>query len=140
TAEGAIMQRPAVELNQSHIVKGETSTRRILAYLLRAMRLRMDVDRVGRERYRNMASELADALVPYVVAEKTGLSFIRAIAERMQVDLTGGDSQGPVEIWLPEGRIRWDRAIAALDYRHVRNVIHENAPFLTTWAWDRVPE
>lgn len=135
------MQRPSVELNQSHIPKSETATRRVLAYLLRALRLRVDVEKIGRDRLRGLASEVANTLVPLVVSEKTGMGFMRALAERLHVDLTGGDTDwGPVEAWLPEGRIRWDRAIAALDYRHVRNVIHENPDFLATWAWDRLPE
>jgi hypothetical protein len=132
------MERPTVVLDQSHVGKTVKEARRVLSYLLRAMKKRVDASAIGRERFRGLSSELSNSLVPLVVSEKSTLAFGKALANRFGIDLTGGDTEwGPVEAWLPEGRIRWDRALAALDYRHVRLVVHENPAFLATFACDR---
>lgn len=105
------------------------------------MKLRVTREAIGESRYRGLSSELSDALIPLVVSEKSALAFGKALANRFSIDLTGGDTEwGPIEAWLPEGRLRWDRALAALDYRHVRLVIHENPAFLATFACDRACE
>lgn len=86
-------------------------------------------------RLSSVSSELASSLVPLVVSERTALGFYRALCARFDVDPTGADSDyGPIEAWLPEGFIRWDRAIASMDYKHLRLVIHENPSFLATFA------
>src|SRR5690606_26982385 len=42
----------------------------------------------------------------------------------------------PVEAWLPEGRIRWDRALSLMDHGVMRIVIQESPEFLATFARD----
>lgn len=129
------MKRPAKELLHTDLAPGIKSTRRLLAYLLRATRLRMVKDKLREHRYRRIPSELGDALIPIVVGERSPLGFYRAVCARFSVDPSGGDSEwGPIEAWLPEGRVRWDRVCAALDYEDMRTVIHESPEFLATFA------
>lgn len=69
------------------------------------------------------------------MAERSSLSFFRALCTRFEVEAAGGDCDfGPIEIWLPHGRIRWDRALSAIEYRHLRLVIHENPGLFVTFA------
>lgn len=117
-------------------------TRRLLAYLLRGTRMRISRDRIGERRYKGLSGEIADALTPLVVSERSVLGFYRAFCARFGVDATGGDSEfGPVHAWLPERgqphgvrRVRWDRAVAALDYKRVRLVIQENPSLFASFA------
>lgn len=135
------MTRPEKTLQHSDIQPGIKSTRRVLAYLLRATKMRVQSEVIGRSRYLQLPTELADALVPLVVSERSMLAFYRALCARFSVDATGGDSgYGPIEAWLGEGRIRWDRACAALNYDDVRLVIHESPDFLATFACDSSAE
>ena len=98
----------------------------------------MSQDRIGRARWSSLSREFADSLIPLVVSERSALGFYRALCSRFDVDPTGGESQfGPVEVWLPEGRIRWDRALSSLDYGQLRVVVHENPDFLSTFAFSR---
>lgn len=131
------MIRPEKTLQRSDIQPGIKTTRRVLAYLLRATKRRIRREAITDHRYRRLPTELADALVPLVVSERSMLGFYRALCARFSVDATGGDSEyGPIEVWLKEGRIRWDRACAALNYDDVRLVIHESPDFLATFACD----
>lgn len=130
------MQRPANEVDLTNAPKTITTCRRLLSYLLRATRLQIDRDKIGQGRFASLSAELSDALIPLVVSERSALGFYRALCARFSVDPTGGDGNwGPIEAWLPDGRIRWDRALASLDYAHMRLVIHENPAFLSTFAF-----
>lgn len=132
------MKRPEKSMLHTDIQPGVKSTRRVLAYLFRATHMRITSDAIGEHRYRRLAGEIADALVPLVVSERSMLAFYRAFCARFRVDPSGADSDyGPIEAWLTEGRIRWDRACAALNYDDVRLVIHESPDFLATFACDR---
>jgi hypothetical protein len=132
------MQRPSRLIDHAALERSASSCRRLVAYLLRATVKRVSRDAVGGDRFRSLSSELADCLVPLVVSERSALAFYRALCARFSVDATGGDGDGqgwgPVEAWLPEGRLRWDRLLAAIDYRHLRLVAHENAALLATFA------
>jgi hypothetical protein len=140
------MHRPETELRHSNIPPGVRSTRRLVAYLLRATRLRIREDAVGRERLRALSGELADALLATVASCRSPLAFYRAICTRFAVDPTGGDHEfGPIEAWLPagsgpSGRIRWDHACAAIDYGDLRTVVRESPDFLATFACARGDE
>lgn len=129
------MQRPANEIEPKTIAKNITNARRLLCYLLRATRLRMRAEQLGAQRYSSVSSELSNALIPLVVSERSCLAFFRALCTRFSVEATGGpDDYGPIELWMPTGRLRWDRALAAIDYADLRLVIHENPGFLATFA------
>jgi hypothetical protein len=69
-----------------------------------------------------------------VVSERSCLAFYRAFCTRFGIESTGDGEYGPVELWMPTGRLRWDRALAAIDYRDLRLIIHENPDFLATFA------
>jgi len=132
------MQRPEAELSHKDIQSTIHATRRLLAYLLRASVLRVSRERIGEHRYSSLSGELASSLIPLIVSEKSPLGFYRAFCTRFDIDPTGGDSEyGPVEAWLPEGRIRWDRALAAMTIANMRVVVHENPDFLATFARER---
>lgn len=132
------MKRPEKELTAQDIPGGIKATRRLLAYLLRATAIRIDRDNIGVRRFEDLPSEITSCLVPFVVSERSPLGFYRAFCRRFDVDPAGGDSEwGPIEAWLPEGRIRWDRALAAMNYDDVRVVVHESPEFLSTFATDR---
>jgi len=134
------MKRPEKELMKEDIEGGIKATRRLLSYLLRGTVKRVSRDRIGIRRYRELSAEITSSLIPFVVSERSPLGFYRAFCRRFEVDPTGGDtSWGPVEAWLPEGRIRWDRALAAMHYDDIRTVIHESPEFLATFATDRDP-
>lgn len=96
---------------------------------------RVDRKRVGENRYRNLARELADCLLPHALAERTPLGWFRALAHRFDVDLTRAHPSGfAAAAWLPEGRIRWDAAVALIDARHLRLVLHENPHLFASFA------
>lgn len=106
--------------------------------------IRTRKDRIGEHRYASRGDELAQALVPLVVSERSALGFLRALAARWDVSLSGdADVSWPVEAWLPPHgdqpatRIRWDRALLSLDYDHARLVVHENPSLLSTLALAR---
>ena len=131
------MQRPEKNLTASSFLSPLTAneTRRLLAYLLRATVRRVREDRIGEHRFRGLAGELAGALVPLVVGASSPLGFYRGLCERFAVDATGSDTEwGPIEAWLPEGRIRWDRALAVMSLATMRRVIEESPEFLATFA------
>jgi hypothetical protein len=111
--------------------------RRVLAGLLRATERRMRADVMGRDRYNSRSSEISEMLAPLMVSERSLLGFYKAFCERFGVDPTGADSEwGPIEVWLTEGRIRWDRTIASLTYRDCLTLIHESADLLASYACD----
>lgn len=131
------MQRPEKNLTASSFLSPLTAneTRRLLAYLLRATVRRVREDRIGEHRFRGLAGELAGALVPLVVGASSPLGFYRGLCDRFAVDATGSDTEwGPIEAWLPEGRIRWDRALAVMSLATMRRVIEESPEFLATFA------
>lgn len=131
-------QRPTNELLHSDLPRGIKATRRLLAYLLRAARIRMVESKLGRERMLTLASELGDALLALVVAHRSTLAVFQALATRFTVDLTGGESEhGPLEVWLAEGRARWDHVCAAIDYSDLRTVVREAPDFFATFACAR---
>lgn len=95
----------------------------------------MSAESLGKDRFYSRSGEIKDCLIPYVVSEHTCLGFYRAFCDRFGVDPTGGDSDwGPVEVWLPEGRMRWDACLAAIEYSDMRLIIHENPAFLASFA------
>lgn len=129
------MQRPAAEVDPKSIQRSVKTCRRLLAYLLRASRLRIDPN-MPDHRYNSLSSEMEDALIPLVVSERSALAFYRAFCARFAIEVSAsGDSRWPIEVWLPEGRIRWDQTLSAMDYRDVRLVIHENPQMLVTFAF-----
>ena len=129
------MQRPQNELVSSEFPKNPKTARRLLAYMLRATDRRVKMDTLGRDRYNSRSSEIESSLVPLVVSEQTCLGFYRAYCARFGVSASGGDSDwGPIELWLPEGRMQWDRALAAINYSDLRLVIHECPEFFASFA------
>ena len=95
----------------------------------------MRAEALGSHRYSCVSSELSNALIPLVVSERSCLAFYRALCTRFSVEAAGGpDDYGPIELWMPTGRLRWDRALSAIDYADMRLVIHENPGFLETFA------
>ncbi len=91
------------------------------------------MDAIGERRFSALSSEIGTSLVPLVVSERTALSFWRAFCARFQVEETSPE-WGPLEVWMPEGRMPWTRAIASLHYPHMRVVIHENPSLLADFA------
>jgi hypothetical protein len=73
-----------------------------LAYLLRAIVRRVQRDKIGADRYRNLSTELADHLRAAVVASRTTMQFLGAIANRFDVDLSDDGEGRPVAAFLPE--------------------------------------
>lgn len=108
---------------------------RLAAYLLRDLVRRIDRKRIGENRYRGLARELADNLLPHALAERSPLGWYRALTERFDATPTRGHASGyAAAAWLPEGRLRWDAAVAQIDHRHLRLVLHENAPLFASFA------
>jgi len=133
--------RPENEITHKDISPGLTATRRLLAYLLRATVLRVQREKIGKDRFKGLSGELTSALVPLLVSERSALGFYRALCARFRVDPSGSDGDyGPIEAWLPEGRIRWDQALAAMSYSDLRVVIHECPEFFATFARERAIE
>lgn len=128
------MQRPE-ELLQLDMPKNPKTARRLLAYLLRATDRRMSPERLGRDRYNSRSGEIEDMLLPCVRAANTCLGFYHNFCARFDVSASGGDSEwGPIEAWFPEGRMRWDQVLGAIEYQDLRLVVHEAPEFLATFA------
>ena len=126
--------RPENTITQNALPRTIKSTRRLLAYLLRATKLRMSRDAIGESRWRNLTTEISGALLPLVMSERSALGFYHRVCERFSVDPGGDTDHGPIEVWLPEGRARWDHACAALDRRDLVTVIRESPEFFATFA------
>lgn len=93
---------------------------------------------MGKDRFYSRSGEYESSLVPLAVSEHTCLGFFRAFCERFDISASGGDSEwGPLEVWLPEGRMRWDALLSAIDYADLRLVIHESPAFLASFAASR---
>lgn len=93
---------------------------------------------MSRDRFNSRSGEIETSLVPLAVSEHTGLGFYRAFCARFGVSVSGADSEwGPIEVWLPEGRMRWDALLAAIDYSDLRLVIQENPGFFASFATNR---
>lgn len=73
-----------------------------LAYLLRAIVRRIQRDKIGAGRYRNLTTELADYLRAAAVASRTTMQFVSAVASRFGVDLSDDGEGRPVAAFLPE--------------------------------------
>lgn len=110
-------------------------TRRVFAYLLRSTVKRVSKDSVGEHRYSKLAGEVASQLMPLITRNQNALSFYTALCNRFSVDATGSDTTwGPIETWLPEGALRWDRTLLLFDYSLLRTIIEESPNFLATFA------
>jgi hypothetical protein len=97
--------------------------------------MRVRSEKITSHRFNSRFSELEHALIPLAVSERSPLAFYRALCNRFCVEATGGeDDYGPVEVWMPVGRMRWDKVVSALDYKHLCLVVHENPSFLATFA------
>ncbi len=132
-------RRPEREMMPADLPSSIRTCRRTIAYLLRATMRRVRASSIGTSRYASLSAELTGALVPLVVAERSPLAFYHALCTRFGVVPSGDGGEEdsrrfPVEAWLPEGRIRWDRALATMDPRHLRLVVHENPSLLATFA------
>ncbi len=108
-------------------------------YLLRSLRSRIDSDRIGRSRMMSIASELGDAILPTMVAEKTPLGWWRALCARFESDPTpAGHPRGySAAAFTPEGNARWDVAVTRMDARMLRLVLSENPQMFATFACER---
>jgi hypothetical protein len=106
----------------------------MLFYLVRAIAQAVNKDRIGERRYKNLAAELTEALVPIAVANRTAMRFAYTLASRFRVDLAGGDDSYPVELRTPDWHMRWDRAARSIDYRAMRATIEENPAFVAQFA------
>jgi hypothetical protein len=108
----------------------------------------MSREKIGQNRYNNLSSEMANALVPLIVSERSVLGFIRTLCTRFDVDLTGaGTGYGPVCAWIPDktmpngiNRVRWDVIVSLLDYKLLRLVIQENPPLFAMFACSFAPK
>jgi hypothetical protein len=125
------VERPKNELKSSSIDRTPVSARRLLAYLLRALLFRVNEASVGASRYASLPSELSSCLIPTIVSERTMLGFWRVLCSRFSVDVHG---KFPLEAWLPEGRIRWDIALSAIDHEHAQMVVRENPDVFAAFA------
>jgi hypothetical protein len=99
---------------------------------------------IGQNRYNNLSSELENALVPLVVAEKSTLSFLRSLAARFNVSLSGSREYGPICAWIPDQtqpkgfhRVRWERVAGMLEYKRLRLVIMESPALFASFAMSR---
>ena len=114
-----------------------------IAWLLRGFVRRLPRETNSqRNRAREFGRELADALMPLAVSQRSTLGFFEAVCNRWDVDPTGSDAGGPLEAWTPRGRLRWDRALSRVSIEHLRMVIHENPAFLAQFAvtWNDTEE
>lgn len=114
-----------------------------IAWLLRGFVRKLPRDTNSqRNRAREFGRELADALMPLAVSERSALGFFKALCSRWDVDPTGADVGGPLEAWTPRGRLRWDRALSRVSIEHLRMVVHENPAFLAQFAvtWNETEE
>ncbi len=109
------------------------------AYLLRDLRKRVDPDRIGRSRMMGISTEIGDAILPTMVAEKTPMGWWRALCARFESDPTpDGHSRGySAAAFTPEGNARWDTVISRMDARVLRLVLSENPQVFATFACDR---
>ena len=133
----------------------------LAAYLLRGLWRRVDWDSIGRDRRRGINDELAHALVPLAVSERSTLGWCRALCTRFEINPSGGgyESNGregysspayalvPRQ-FLPAGTpemdrdtgdddipaIRWDVVCTRIDFHALRLVLHENPPSFATFA------
>jgi hypothetical protein len=127
------MNRPDREMDPRQL-SGNGTQRVLLSYLVRGIMRQVRADRIGDSRWRNMAAELTAALLPTAVAERSALGFVRSLAARFSVDLAGGDETYSVELWTPDWRMRWDRAVSAMDYHSMRAIIDENPALIAQFA------
>lgn len=114
-----------------------------IAWLLRGFVRRLPRDTNSqRNRAREFGRELADALMPLAVSERSSLGFFKALCLRWDVDPTGAGEGGALEAWTPRGRLRWDRALSRVSIDHLRMVVHENPAFLAQFAvtWNDTEE
>jgi len=128
------------------------SSSAILAYLLRGLWERVNLDRIGANRRRDLPRELADAIVPLAVSQRSSLGFVRAICDRFEIDVTESSScaqaafaQIPRQFVPPDllatfGAdqaaipLRWDVATTAIDFTALRIAVNENANLFATFA------
>jgi hypothetical protein len=93
---------------------------------------------MGQEKFSSRSGSYKEMLIPFVSGERTCLGFYRAFCSRFGIDASGADSDwGPIQAWFPEGRVRWDRVLAAIDYSDLRLVVRECPEFFATFAVSR---
>lgn len=131
------MNRPENAIDPQTITVNVKSCRRLIAHLLRATMRPSNLDKLDAHRRKNLSRELGGCLVPLVVSERSPLGFFRALCDRFQIDVADTSEDGnrwPLEVWLPEGRIRWDLLLTRVAYRDLHVVIDENPQFFATFA------
>ena len=134
----------------------------LAAYLLRGLWRRVDWTKIPSSRRRGIAEELAGALVPLAVSERSTLGFVRALCTRFEINPSGGGyvdgagaerSAGPAYALLPralapeglpemehraahagEVAVRWDHVCKAIDFESLRIALHENPAFFATFV------
>jgi hypothetical protein len=121
-------------MDPKKLEQSPATQRVLLFYLVRGIIAAVSKDRVGERRYRGLAAELKDALLPIIVAKRHPMGFANALANRFRVDLAGGEDSYPVELCTPDWHMRWDRAVSALDYSAMRSTIEENPAFVAQFA------
>lgn len=130
------------------------------SYLLRGLWRRVDWSRVADRRRRGLASELAEQLYPCAISERSTLGWLRAVANRFEIDLTPGERQthaAYAEIpsrfvdaatmsdvapppAAPGGsapelvRVRWDVMAQHIEFAALRMMLHDGAPMIATFA------
>lgn len=65
-----------------------------LAFLLRTMLRRVDRNRIGAARYRNLGTEMADSLRAVAVASRVTMGLVTSIADRFAIELSEGYYDG----------------------------------------------
>ena len=109
-----------------------------IAFALRALRSRVNVDSVGEYRAKNFAAELSAAIRGEHRPSMLPLVWLDRLASRWGVDLAGSDELPALRVYLGGGWVRWDEAMSGIRRDHMERIVEDYGALLATLATARV--
>lgn len=135
--------------------------RALACYLVRALWRRIDWSSMPANRRRDLPRELADALLPLAVSERSSLGWCRALCTRFDINPNGGsflDKDGAERAanpayalvprrWIPDGTpevegrstkdraaVQWAVVCRLIPFDALRIALHENPSLVSTFV------
>lgn len=126
---------PKPALHLSDLAPSWPMSVRLTAYLLRSLVGRIRRTVADEYRVKQLPEELASAVRGEHRDGMWATTWLDRLAERWGVSLAGdADDEYPLAAWLPEGRVSWIVAGAAIRRTDLAHLVEECGSFLATFA------
>ena len=107
---------------------------RLVCYALRSLRGRVTADSVGEYRAKNFGDELTTAARGEHRHGMSALVWLDHLAARWSVSLAGDADGRPLAVFLPDGWVPWERAMAVIRRDHLARVVADYGGLCASFA------